>query len=327
MNKEQRTKDKEQNTIHRWFIIVAVVFSVLCSLFSAPAAAQEQPPDLPTYTAWVREAFAAAQRSDRLGLEEVGARLATTTSVRLPAGQHIAVDNGWLHAALVEGEPDLRAIEARLGAILDALAQPPSSAPADARERLHEILSKPPFQQPEPATSNWWNDFWDWVARALEALVRPVGSVPAAASQTLGWVILGIGALLLAGLIGYLLIGLRRTIAAEAHAAADDPAAGLTARTALDQASQVARDGDYRSAMRYLYLSALLWLDERDLLRYDRALTNREYLERLRGNPALRERLRPVVETFDRVWYGHVALDAESFAAYRAQVEALRTEN
>jgi hypothetical protein len=326
MKQEQRTKDKEQSAIHRWLIIAAVVFSVLCSLFAAPVAAQEQPPDLPTYTAWVREAFAAAQRSDRLGLEEAAARLVAATRVRLPEGQQIAVDNSWLRMALAEGEPDLQVIEARLGAILDALAQPPSSAPADARERLNEILNKPPFQQPNPAANTWWDDFWDWVARVLEALVRPVGSVPASASATIGWVILGVGALLLLGLIGYLLIGLRRTIAVEARTD-DDPAAGLTARTALDQASQVARSGDYRSAMRYLYISALLWLDERDLLRYDRALTNREYLERLQSNPALRERLRPVVETFDLVWYGHRALDAESFAAYRAQVEALRTES
>jgi Domain of unknown function (DUF4129) len=303
-------------------VVLGSWFSVLPSV-----VAQEQPPDLPTYTAWVREAFAAAQRSDRLGLEEVAGRLVATTSVRLPTGQSIAVDNGWLRAALAEGEPDLEMIEARLGAILDALAQPPSSAPADARERLGEILSKPPFRQPEPATSNWWRDFWDWVGRALEALLRPAGSVPRGASEALGWVVLGLGALLLVGLIGYLLIGLRRTIAAEARAGDDDPAAGLTARVALDQAGQVARGGDYRGAMRYLYLSALLWLDERDLLRYDRALTNREYLERLRENPALRERLRPVVETFDRVWYGHDALDAESFAAYRAQVEALRDVN
>jgi hypothetical protein len=79
--------------------------------------------------------------------------------------------------------------------------------------------------------------------------------------------------------------------------------------------------------VRYLYLSALLWLDERDHLRYDRALTNREYLERVRNNPALRTRLAPVIETFDRVWYGHAALDAQAFAAYQEQIEALRKES
>ncbi len=78
--------------------------------------------------------------------------------------------------------------------------------------------------------------------------------------------------------------------------------------------------------MRFLYLAALLRLDERDLLRYDRAMTNREYLEQTRDNPVLRARLAPVVDTFDRVWYGHVPLDATAFADYRAQVEALGSD-
>jgi hypothetical protein len=293
------------------------------------AAAQDQPPDLPAYTALVRQAFAAAQRSDRLGLEEVAGQLVATRSVRLAGGQSIPVDNNWLREALKGDDPDLQAIAARLGAILDALAQPESSAPPDARERLKQILDNPPFKEPEtdPNAGRWWRDFWEWVGRVLEALLRPVGTAARSSSQTLGWVILAVGGLLLAAVIGYLLLGLRRNMAAEARAADDDPEARLTARTALDQAGEIARGGDYRAAMRYLYLSALLWLDERDLLRYDRALTNREYLDRLRDNVALRERLRPVVETFDQVWYGHAPLDAQSFAAYRAQVEALRRES
>ena len=307
-------------------IAAAVLFFVLCSLFYPTASAQAQPPDLPTYTALVRQAFAAAQRSDRLGLEEVAAQLIATGSVRLPQGQSVPVDNGWLREALKSGDPDLQTIAARLGAILDALAQPDSSAPPDAPARLKQILDNPPFKEPpaNPDAGRWWRDFWDWVGRVLEALLRPIGTTARPASQTIGWVILVVGGLLLAGVIGYLLLGLRRNMAAEARAADDDPEAGLTARTALDQAGEVARGGDYRTAMRYLYLSALLWLDERDMLRYDRALTNREYLDRLRDNSALRERLRPVVETFDQVWYGHAPLDAQSFATYRAQVEALR---
>jgi hypothetical protein len=299
---------------------------VLCSLFYPTALAQQQPPDLPAYTALVREAFAAAQRSDRLGLEEVAAHLVATSSVRLPENQSVPVNNSWLRDALQSDDPDFQAIAARLGAILDALAQPDSSAPPDSLARLKQILDNPPFKEPpeNPDSGRWWRDFWDWVGRMLEALLRPVGTAARPASETIGWIILVVGGLLLAGVIGYLLLGLRRNMAAEARAADNDPEAGLTARTALDQASEIARGGDYRAAMRYLYLSALLWLDERDLLRYDRALTNREYLDRLHDNATLRERLRPVVETFDQVWYGHTPLDAQSFAAYRAQVEALR---
>ncbi|MEI7769472.1 MAG: DUF4129 domain-containing protein, partial [Chloroflexales bacterium] len=103
-----------------------------------------------------------------------------------------------------------------------------------------------------------------------------------------------------------------------------DPEAALGAAEAAQRAGDLARAGDYRRATRMLYLSSLLWLDESGRLRYDRSLTNREYLERLGDSPNLRERLRPVVETFDQVWYGDIALDAAGFAAYAGQVAALR---
>ncbi len=289
--------------------------------------AQSQPPDLATYTGWVREAFAAAQRSDRLGLEDAATRLVATSSVRLPADATIAVDNGWLRNALQSAEPDLPTIAARLGAIIDVLAQPPSTAPADAREQLQRMLDQPPFKQPE-ATQNpaWLRAFFGWLGRLLENIFRPLGRISSTTGNTVAWGIAIVGGVLLIGVLAYLLRGLGRGVVAGAHADDDDPAANLTAKTALDQAGGLARGGDYRTAVRYLYISALLWLDERDILRYDRTLTNREYLERVRDNPALRERMTPIVETFDRVWYGHLPIDAESFATYQQQVEALRRE-
>jgi hypothetical protein len=289
--------------------------------------AQSQPPDLETYSGWVREAFAAAQRSDRLGLQDAAARLVATTSVRLPGDATSAVDNGWLRDALQEAEPDLPVIAERLGAIIDALAQPPSTAPADARERLRQMLDQPPYKRPDPPQSPaWLRDFGDWLVRVLERLFEPLGRISPSGGRTAAWTIAAIGGLLLLGVLVYLLRGLRRGMVAGARADEDDPEANLTAKTALDQAGGLARGGNYRTAVRYLYISALLWLDERDILRYDRALTNREYLERVRDNPALRERMAPIVETFDRVWYGHLPIDAESFAVYERQVAELRRE-
>ena len=308
-------------------IIMSTLLLLLGSWFLVlpQAYAQSQPPDLETYTGWVREAFAAAQRSDRLGLEDAATRLVAISNVRLPGDATIAVDNGWLRDALQSAEPDLPRIGARLGAIIDALAQPPSAAPADARERLQRMLDQPPFKQPDaPETPTWLGEFFDWLGRVLENAFRPLGRISPTGGRTVAWGIAIIGAALLVGVLIYLLRGLRRGVVARAQADDDDPAANLTAKAALDQAGGLARGGDYRTAVRYMYISALLWLDEHDILRYDRALTNREYLERVRDNPTLRERMTPIVETFDRVWYGHLPIDAESFAAYQQQVEALR---
>jgi hypothetical protein len=302
------------------------ILLLLCTfILPAPLQAQEDVLTLDEYAALVREATAAARRSDRVGLEEVAGRLTQVERVQLDIDTTIAVDNGWLRAALGGNDPDFTRVADRLGAISDSLAQPPSAAPADARERLQAILDRPPFADPpENPPPRWLIDFFDWLGRVLDWLFSPLGGAPTAASEIMAWVIGIIGLLVLIGLAIYFLRGVRRGVAQEARATPDDPDANLTARTALGQATSLARDGDYRTAVRYLYLSALLWLDERDQIVYDRALTNREYLEQLRANPALQARLAPVIETFDRVWYGHSQIDAQTFETYRRQIDALR---
>jgi hypothetical protein len=302
-----------------WLVLIALL------LVTQPAYGQEQTPDLTTYLGWLRAASAAAQRNDRLGLEEVAQQLIGTTNVRLDDGSLALIDNRWLRDMVDDPDPNFRAIEARLGAIINALAQPDSAAPADARERLQALLNRPPYTDQDTSDS-WLDDFLNWLGRILDIMFRPVSGAASPAGNVVAWVIGGVGFVLLVGVIIYLVLGLRRNLVSEARTADDDPEAHLTARTALDQAGDLARSGDHRTAMRYLYLSALLWLDERDMLRYDRALTNREYLERVRENPSLRSRLTPIVETFDRVWYGHAPLDDAAFDAYRAQVEALKRE-
>ena len=317
-----------QTTLIRQLTWLALLACLLAfgGMFVSVASAQDQEPDLASYTATVREALAAAQRNDRFGLQQAGKRLVNTTSLRLPDGTRLPVDNRWLQAEIQKAEPDFARLSGQLGALVDALAQPASTAPGDARKRLQQILDNPPFQRSQPAERSWLGQLLDWLGRLLERLLRPVSETAQNNGGAITWTVALVGGLLLAAVIGYLLLGLRRTLTREARLGQDDPEANLSAKTAFDQASALARDGDYRTAVRFLYLAALLRLDERDLLRYDRALTNREYLEQARNNPALQARLAPVVDTFDRVWYGHAPLDASAFADYRAQVEALGNE-
>jgi hypothetical protein len=100
----------------------------------------------------------------------------------------------------------------------------------------------------------------------------------------------------------------------------DDPSTstGARERARLSEGAQ-----DYRSAIRYLYLSSLLTLDERGLIHYDRALTNREHLRQIGDNPQLVKALSPVVHTFDRVWYGFAPVDESLYQDFRQNVERL----
>lgn len=302
--------------------------TILCCTLLAPVAlAQPAEPDLATYEAWLREAATAARRGDRIGLEDASTRLIAVRAVRIDADTSISVNNDWLRAELSSPTPDLAAIAARLNALIDALAQPASSAPDDALARLAAIFSAPPFDHSPPSPPpQWLLNLLNWLGRLLDSILQPIGAAPPAATNTVAWIIALGGIVLLLGVILYLLLGLRRGIIRDARVNPENAVDQLTATEALDQAGDRARDGDYRTAVRMLYLSALLWLDEHKLLRYDRALTNREYLERARKNPALTARLAPVIETFDRVWYGHTTIDESAFIAYRQQIEALRRD-
>ena len=112
-------------------------------------------------------------------------------------------------------------------------------------------------------------------------------------------------------------------------------AAKATGRDGLEvatsgEAIQLAHDAsdikDYRLALRLLYLASLLKLDEIGALRYDRALTNREYIRTVTLKPALATALGPVVETFDDVWYGYHTITQIDYSAFEANVKTLLAE-
>ena len=66
--------------------------------------------------------------------------------------------------------------------------------------------------------------------------------------------------------------------------------------------------------------------EERQLLRYDRSKTNREYLRSVAGHPELADVLKEVVDVFDRVWYGYQSLDRATFETYRNRIADLRQQ-
>lgn len=298
---------------------------------------QAAPPTLEAYRQIVAEAYAAAQRSDRIGLDDRAEALLQITDVALPDGTLAPVDNTWLRAALAQEPPAFPEIVARLGAVLDALGQPRNAPPGDALQKLNQVYEAPPFKDRELPSA--WSRFWSAVGRGLaNFLERIFGGIrlpttpanqptPTAFSgiSAFGWLLIAAGVLLVLGIIVYAVRGVRRSVVAEARARAEAAEeATLTTAQALERAQADVRAGDYRNGARHLYLSSLLWLEERGLLRYDRSRTNREYLQQVRGNP-VHDDLVPVVETFERVWYGSRELDASDFDAYERQVAALRS--
>ncbi len=71
-------------------------------------------------------------------------------------------------------------------------------------------------------------------------------------------------------------------------------------------------NGDYRQAVRYLYLIALRELNDRGLIRMQAKLTNHDYIQQLKGKNAESE-FRFLTFAYEKVWYGEFALGQEQF--------------
>ncbi len=241
-------------------------------------------------------------------------------------GKIVPVDNGYLVNALTADEPDLEKIAGLLDALLSAHKEYPRKVFSTGNvTSLNVILSRPEFQWLEQAPNpvdNWFQKLWDrfneWLNKILgdRQITIPVDTM---AISVFAFIFLAV-----------ILIYVFRTLfvdfmsEARMNSEEDGESEPLTSEAAFEKAQALSRGGDYRSAVRYLYLSSLLLMDERGVLRYDRSKTNREYLRSVANSPELAKPLEEVIEVFDNVWYGYHPLEEESFKHYSARVEELK---
>ena len=251
---------------------------------------------------------------------------AVITQVKMPDGALVTLDQSEFVALLRKDPPHLDHILQRLDALLalrgDNFARV-SFTQADL-DRMKAILARPEFQWAQASSpfQKWWNQFLqkllDWLGSHFGGLKLGSGGIPL-------WPLI---ALLVVGILIFAGRSLLKGWASEAGLKEDDleAAENLTSEGASQRAATFSGEGNYRTAIRYLYLSALLILDERGLLRYDRSKTNREYLRGVANTPGLVGPLQQVVDVFDRVWYVFESIDQERYQAYLDQVDELRKQ-
>lgn len=308
-------------------IAFLVAIGLLLFHFVAPVSASEITLDAyRTLLESVQNQLAAGE-----SLVSVTAQLEGVTAVELPSGERVAVDTSFLVLELREVSLDCRDCVRRVERLIKAhVATLPDSSivvtvdgtsadltSADPQTELNTILARGEFDyEPEPLSlrERIWRQIQDWF---YQLLLGAGGNVS-------GWVLAAGLALGLVALLYYWSRRLSAEFAPESELAfADIDNPDLTGDDALLMANKLSQRGDYRSAVRYLYLSLLLLLDERGLLRYDRSKTNREYLRNVRGSAELSTILTDVVDVFDRTWYGFQPLSSAEYNHYAAQVEQL----
>jgi len=258
-------------------------------------------------------------------LGTIAGRLSAITALTLPDGTTIPIDHSFLVAQLTASPADIVRIQNLFAALENTLdTQTDLKLDPDSLTQLERILAEPQFRRSENSSKwqEWLNSLNKRILAFLEKLFPKI-TIDLPNLQSL----LTVAGILTLGLVlAYTLRNILGVLVTESelkneHNSPDKP---LTAATAIQQARSFSHHGDYRMAVRYLYLSTLLMMEERGLLRYDRSKTNREYLESLRDHPQLSRTFDNIVQVFDRVWYGYRSIDQETFDQYVEQVTNLQ---
>ena len=259
-------------------------------------------------------------------LAQARAALAPIRQVLLPSGAQIEV------APLLGEGPEALTAAAALARVDTVLAQLEAAPGDDTAARLAvlaAVLAGPQFT----AGDSLWDQFLRWLAEWLDRFLPRAQESPASTSAggaagDILWTVVGIGgAVALVLLLAYWLRGVLGNFIGDAQAAAAGDGGDLpqTPAEARRRAAERASSGDYRDAVRNLYLSALLTLEQNGVAPADRSLTNRELLARVPAGHPVRPHLQPVVETFDEVWYGVHEPDGQTYAAYTHSIDELET--
>lgn len=92
-----------------------------------------------------------------------------------------------------------------------------------------------------------------------------------------------------------------------------------TSHDFLLAAEEKAGQGDFRGALRGIYISALLEMNDRQLICYDPTKTNSEYLREVEEKASgLREPFKSLVKLFECKWYGLEQCGREDFQKGKA---------
>jgi hypothetical protein len=254
-------------------------------------------------------------------LDQLAARWEAVTEVEVD-GERIPLDHQYLTELMRSDPPDLDLLEKTLASFLEVRLGAPAGvfSPADLMP-LTEILARPEFQWAEAAP----NPAAEWLQKLLAEINRWINKIlgvtfDVASLDMIPYVMV----VALAVVFVFIFRTLFSDFLNEAQLNENGEEEPLTSEAAFAKAQQLSRGGDYRAAVRYLYLSTLLILDERGVMRYDRSKTNREYLRSVSNSPELSKPLGEVIEVFDNVWYGNHALEEESFQHYSKRVEELK---
>lgn len=285
----------------------------------------------------------------------VGRSLPPTETIEWPGGT-LTVDNHWLQKSLNDYEKlrlqkldaenatkrvvALTQIAERLGALQMRLVEIKDDATATkARDKdadkgkLNAILHRAEFDEKteESALRRLLKRFVEWL-KSLFPQWKPLpmdgadGSSLVAVSRLIIYALL---AVLLAFIVWRFVLPLLRQRTKRKKVESEEPRivlgerldAGQSGADLLREADKLAREGDWRGAIRKGYIALLCELGDRKIVRLAQHKTNRDYLRDVRQHSMLYGEIQTLTEIFERHWYGFHDANADDWTDFRVHCQ------
>jgi hypothetical protein len=215
----------------------------------------------------------------------------------------------------------------------------------DYASRIGAILARREFQPRESRNllAEAWKSMWKWLEKWLEKLFGSVKTARAKEyeppdfsgfARVLIYAAYAVGVVLAIGLMVWLVRFFRarkgETDEQLPARLADllEPGETLDPDEHLQLARRRASDGDFRRAIRHLFLSMLLSLDRTERMRLEVSRTNQEYLAAILRDehpPEFRTAFARMVPAFDRTWYGMSTVSRGEFETFLSWYEQARS--
>jgi len=260
-------------------------------------------------------------------------------------GAVISVDNAWLHEAvnnaiknknaggdIEQRRSTLIGISNRLARLKQSVKEAQTTQNQtlqDHRSRLDNILARPEYQPEEKRESligGWVRRIKEFIVRLL---IRLFGGASAPRKGAAGLltvfrilVFLAVIAALVFGAVK-LAERLQRREKPEnetetREALGEEIAEDVTAAELFANASELARQGEYRKAIRRAYIALLCEFEQRGKLRLNRSNTNRDYLDAMRSEQLIYPTFSVMTNAFEHVWYGQERATEDEFREFVA---------
>lgn len=221
------------------------------------------------------------------------------------------------------------------GAVKDSIALKLDSSKTQVKKFDNEAIQKykeqKEFQygEEEPKGLTWWDRFWrafwQWISRLFGERQTPTGPSmwPSVLKYSTIAICIGVVVFVIFKLIGVdfkWFTGKSKSV----EVPYDESLENIHEISFDDEINHTLQNGNYRLAVRLLYLQTLKYLSDREVIEWLPNKTNSAYVKEMEGEKG-QDAFANLTNQFEYIWYGDFPVDKVSFAQIQQSFQQFNT--